>query len=99
MIRRPPRTTLFPYTTLFRSQRAVPDRATDREIREARYAGPERRGGEGPAQRPAAGRARRRHADPRLVHRAAPSIPTLHDRVLGEGAPALRGGRGLGRQG
>src|SRR5258708_19251986 len=27
MIRRPPRSTLFPYTTLFRSQRLVPGRA------------------------------------------------------------------------
>src|SRR3712207_8267152 len=27
MIRRPPRSTLFPYTTLFRSQGAPPDRA------------------------------------------------------------------------
>src|SRR3712207_9507519 len=26
MIRRPPRSTLFPYTTLFRSDRAAPDR-------------------------------------------------------------------------
>src|ERR1043166_10011176 len=26
MIRRPPRSTLFPYTTLFRSQRPAPDR-------------------------------------------------------------------------
>src|SRR2546430_10093924 len=26
MIRRPPRSTLFPYTTLFRSHRALPDR-------------------------------------------------------------------------
>src|SRR3712207_8737746 len=27
MIRRPPRSTLFPYTTLFRSQQALPDAA------------------------------------------------------------------------
>src|SRR2546430_12693204 len=29
MIRRPPRSTLFPYTTLFRSFRTMPARATD----------------------------------------------------------------------
>src|SRR5476649_2992477 len=29
MIRRPPRSTLFPYTTLFRSHRAVDDHAID----------------------------------------------------------------------
>src|SRR2546430_10722854 len=30
MIRRPPRSTLFPYTTLFRSRRAIADRWTGR---------------------------------------------------------------------
>src|SRR5258707_4144586 len=30
MIRRPPRSTLFPYTTLFRSEDARPDRAVNR---------------------------------------------------------------------
>src|SRR5256885_12269772 len=30
MIRRPPRSTLFPYTTLFRSPSAVPDRGANR---------------------------------------------------------------------
>src|SRR2546425_3963255 len=39
MIRRPPRSTLFPYTTLFRSQRAVAaargDRASERRARVA----------------------------------------------------------------
>src|SRR3712207_8975903 len=29
MIRRPPRSTLFPYTTLFRSYRAVPEKVLD----------------------------------------------------------------------
>src|SRR2546422_3241104 len=34
MIRRPPRSTLFPYTTLFRSpERAVAERGDDRELR------------------------------------------------------------------
>src|SRR2546426_2604159 len=32
MIRRPPRSTLFPYTTLFRSRRARPQRAQDAEL-------------------------------------------------------------------
>src|SRR5438128_8111468 len=37
MIRRPPRSTLFPYTTLFRSSHAVPDRpAPGRRVRERR---------------------------------------------------------------
>src|SRR5258708_11583592 len=30
MIRRPPRSTLFPYTTLFRSQEGIPVRVVDR---------------------------------------------------------------------
>src|SRR5260370_10277777 len=33
MIRRPPRSTLFPYTTLFRSNRLTPARCTDWESR------------------------------------------------------------------
>src|SRR5215510_85154 len=40
MIRRPPRSTLFPYTTLFRSQRA-----------RSRYPGPRRRRARQPGQR------------------------------------------------
>src|SRR5256885_10859879 len=35
MIRRPPRSTLFPYTTLFRSQRACPHGAPGSAFREA----------------------------------------------------------------
>src|SRR5438034_5462991 len=43
MIRRPPRSTLFPYTTLFRSQAAVPaHRLPARQVRRARE-GRERR--------------------------------------------------------
>src|SRR5688572_33175466 len=34
MIRRPPRSTLFPYTTLFRSHGAVPSQQLGRRIRE-----------------------------------------------------------------
>src|SRR2546429_3316535 len=35
MIRRPPRSTLFPYTTLFRSARANPGHAGQRGLRDA----------------------------------------------------------------
>src|SRR2546422_7867294 len=36
MIRRPPRSTLFPYTTLFRSQSHGPDRGGREGVRDAR---------------------------------------------------------------
>src|SRR2546422_3919416 len=36
MIRRPPRSTLFPYTTLFRSLRAFPDPAISKSLRRPR---------------------------------------------------------------
>src|SRR3712207_8482537 len=47
MIRRPPRSTLFPYTTLFRSPRGVPNQlvevirklVVEEHTREVRYAG------------------------------------------------------------
>src|SRR5690349_22888034 len=55
MLRRPPRSTLFPYTTLFRSDRAVPGRArgaagetrrrSGRARRRAAVGGPARRSG------------------------------------------------------
>src|SRR2546427_2637525 len=50
MIRRPPRSTLFPYTTLFRSRNAHPDRADRR--RRLRRAGARDR--QRPLARPAA---------------------------------------------
>src|SRR2546426_4476021 len=40
MIRRPPRSTLFPYTTLFRSARAHPARAQGTPDRDADLRGP-----------------------------------------------------------
>src|SRR3712207_7636335 len=40
MIRRPPRSTLFPYTTLFRSARAHPPQLAARARRPLRVAGP-----------------------------------------------------------
>src|SRR3712207_7083174 len=50
MIRRPPRSTLFPYTTLFRSGPVVPQRLADAarpRLRHRRRAHP-RRSGDGP---------------------------------------------------
>src|SRR3712207_8817115 len=51
MIRRPPRSTLFPYTTLFRSLEAVPSgrRRHDRRDRRARHPGRQVRRREGRA--------------------------------------------------
>src|SRR2546429_5510323 len=43
MIRRPPRSTLFPYTTLFRSHRAVGTRPVQGSPRSARHAAANRR--------------------------------------------------------
>src|SRR2546422_8352512 len=45
MIRRPPRSTLFPYTTLFRSQRAPGGSALGRDRRHEGCAAPRDRGG------------------------------------------------------
>src|SRR3712207_7600251 len=62
MIRRPPRSTLFPYTTLFRSRRA-PSGPPSAPSRRCRGSGSyERRGRNGRRGRPrsTAGRARRR---------------------------------------
>src|SRR2546427_3115948 len=56
MIRRPPRSTLFPYTTLFRSQLGRPD--PDRVPRAVRVQRPGRAGGL-PAAEPAARRDRK----------------------------------------
>src|SRR5258708_17918475 len=42
MIRRPPRSTLFPYTTLFRSQGSAGRRRTERAPRQEAVRGPER---------------------------------------------------------
>src|SRR5690242_20909174 len=55
MIRRPPRSTLFPYTTLFRS---IGDREGKRRIGSRRRAGCQRSGRDGQVQREA-GRSRR----------------------------------------
>src|SRR5256885_7318176 len=52
MIRRPPRSTLFPYTTLFRSRQAGPDRPQRRRPLHLRVLGPPE-----PDRRPARPRA------------------------------------------
>src|SRR5256885_9380251 len=71
MIRRPPRSPLFPYTTLFRSGRAAPDARADRQ-------GGVRLRGAADLRPPAAGRAAQVHehaevpgADDALVLRRA----------------------------
>src|SRR6266404_2317532 len=76
MIRRPPRSTLFPYTTLFRSRRGRPDRAPGHRASARRPGG----GGEARGPRPA-------RPGP---GRAAPRAPALRLRRAG-GAPPLRG--------
>src|SRR3712207_7751862 len=53
MIRRPPRSTLFPYTTLFRSRRPAGYRELERRVRQVRG-----RGGRGRWGRSATGRAK-----------------------------------------
>src|SRR2546425_9686124 len=45
MIRRPPRSTLFPYTTLFRSARVPPRRVTPLALRQPRRVEPASTGG------------------------------------------------------
>src|SRR5690242_21158326 len=50
MIRRPPRSTLFPYTTLFRSRRCRRPRAVRRRIRSARRREPAAPGGPEPSR-------------------------------------------------
>src|SRR3989454_12350825 len=81
MIRRPPRSTLFPYTTLFRSRAAVPDLGGWRDrvhgIDRIRRAAPEADGV------PAAGgsarrlRHRRRAVALSRLHQPVPDAPTL----------------------
>src|SRR2546427_6948843 len=72
MIRRPPRSTLFPYTTLFRSRRAVLGEGADRPCRAPGSAVESRRPRpvEGPGAAGADARQRRR--GPRDAQRKAP---------------------------
>src|SRR2546430_13644896 len=55
MIRRPPRSTLFPYTTLFRSQRVFPARRRERDPQAQGRGGARARGIHGRARREAQG--------------------------------------------
>src|SRR3712207_7786417 len=73
MIRRPPRSTLFPYTTLFRSQPAVRDRR-DRDPADGRGgAGGDPLGGDGPARGGRALRGGARQRGLRGAERARPA--------------------------
>src|SRR5687768_18280602 len=69
MIRRPPRSTLFPYTTLFRSARRAPDHSGDAGRRRARA-----EHGGGPA-------GRRRLRDRLLVPRSEEHTSELQSRL------------------
>src|SRR3712207_8449287 len=64
MIRRPPRSTLFPYTTLFRSEAAADPAAHRRRERLHRRRGPGRDARAGVARRDRAGREVRDRGDP-----------------------------------
>src|SRR3712207_7833933 len=72
MIRRPPRSTLFPYTTLFRSMAADPALALREEPVHQRV---------GPAPRPGCGRGDR-HDDPELgVDRKSTRLNSSHANI------------------
>src|SRR5687768_12512699 len=92
MIRRPPRSTLFPYTTLFRSDRAERARvlAADVDVAHAR---------EGRLREPRAMR-RPQHADRAHVERERidePEVPS-HDEVRVQWSPFEQPTRELGRE-
>src|SRR3712207_9413122 len=70
MIRRPPRSTLFPYTTLFRSRAREAHPRAHPPVRPARVVGPA-----GPGQLPRGG-----HRVPQPPHPAAPGPPGEQDR-------------------
>src|SRR5688572_32276068 len=76
MIRRPPRSTLFPYTTLFRSQHAA--QSEHREQRRQRHV------------EAAEGRERGREHRGRVVDGAQPASRPLEHRRRAEGARADR---------
>src|SRR5256885_4605472 len=68
MIRRPPRSTLFPYTTLFRSDRLSAEARDQCRVQLFPSGGPTRRG----PLRDVAGAGRPRPARPRLLHEYRP---------------------------
>src|SRR2546427_2367390 len=63
MIRRPPRSTLFPYTTLFRSQRRQRRRGTSPAQEQGRHHRIDRRGGEDRQQERSLAGPRQKHRD------------------------------------
>src|SRR2546430_8679934 len=101
MIRRPPRSTLFPYTTLFRSEAAVEDPGGDRAGAGVRAAegpgaagqgvvGRDPGGGDQTAERHGQGERRRRTVVDRTIAGLGDSdIRTDH--VVGEGRAVVTG--------
>src|SRR3989442_15302143 len=106
MIRRPPRSTLFPYTTLFRSQRVrggPPILQRPPAGRRAVRAGPEARAVQGPGHRAAGGAFHPESVPPPALRGAVRGPPTGRVRRLDPGAvpprppPGPRGGPHGGR--
>src|SRR3989454_5996003 len=91
MIRRPPRSTLFPYTTLFRSR----DRTRSHRARRSRAAGMGARGRDQERDRRAlgTGRADRRGRGSGRPHRPAERDRRRARRAAGGAGPAVRAGR------
>src|SRR2546427_13244432 len=88
MIRRPPRSTLFPYTTLFRSPTAAASWAPECPAAGSRSGPRSRRG-----RRPAARRARaERRARERTRRQSEPASEHLHAEGHGVAAPETQGG-------
>src|SRR2546426_12671908 len=77
MIRRPPRSTLFPYTTLFRSLARAHDASAIRGVHHQALAFLDRAGDRVAGDRPAAGSELHRHALRAADHRAAPGSCVL----------------------
>src|SRR2546430_13534734 len=67
MIRRPPRSTLFPYTTLFRSRRSPEDAVQEREHRRVRAKSQREREHHAPGKARLA--AQRTKRPPEIIHR------------------------------
>src|SRR2546421_1612791 len=84
MIRRPPRSTLFPYTTLFRSGRALHHHEPDRRIPQGepgdRAQSPESSGGRGHADEPGE-HARAASRGRPAVDRKSTRLNSSHDQI------------------
>src|SRR3712207_6218018 len=94
MIRRPPRSTLFPYTTLFRSERGAggdvgPQDLAGGDVGDAEVGGEQR----GLSALAGPGRAQQDDAHRTVLQRAAPQ---RRDGDLQASGPERRGGRGGG---